>query len=63
MTLSYFYPPEYDHRSECENEEYYKCPDCNDLIHEKYLNYCCGRFIPRPDECTCDEIPYYKTWY
>ena len=50
--------PEDDHRSECEDKEYYKCPACHELTHQKYLNYCpdCVRFIPRPDECICEDI-------
>jgi hypothetical protein len=47
------------HRAGCEDEEYYYCSDCYELVHQSKLNQCpvCLRFIPRMHSCICDKLP------
>ena len=49
------------HKNGCENNEYYYCPDCKELVHESENNQCpmCKLFIPRVYTCICDILPDY----
>ena len=53
-------PPEVDfvHYGECEDRQFFQCPECQTLIPDSELNLCeCNlKFIPRISECKCDEI-------
>jgi len=48
-----------EHKTECENEEYFYCPTDKELVHESQKNVCpsCLLFIPRFTkviDCICD---------
>ena len=53
-------PPEVDfvHYGECEDRQFFQCPECQTLIPDSELNLCeCNlKFIPRISGCKCDEI-------
>ena len=47
------------HKNECENQEYYQCPRCDEIVHEseKNLSPTCVLFIPKASQCVCEFIP------
>ena len=64
--MSYMYRD--NHKSECENTEYYFCDACKEIVHESAKNVCpiCLRFIPRFEkviDCICDYLPDYEPDY
>jgi hypothetical protein len=55
-------PPWVDekHFADCEDRRFWKCPECKALTSDTWLNLCdwgCDlKFIPRVDECVCEQI-------